>query len=213
MFLSPPLLALLTGSGGGAGALPDPELPYDLNPFGSLFAAVTWAILLGVNLWCLARLVRRRRCPGRPQGPGTPAEEEGGRPAAPPAAGRATPAMPTASPPPVPESRLAELEELFGDPAEVAGLFQDFLEALPARMEGIREGIAGKDPARVDQAAHALKGSCANLGAEAVRAAASAVEEHARRGDLDGAARELRRLEEALEELVAWMQARGLAPC
>ena len=39
------------------------EPPVSLNPFGSLFTLLSWAILLGVNFYCLWRLLRSGRLP------------------------------------------------------------------------------------------------------------------------------------------------------
>jgi len=33
--------------------------PAGLNPFGSVFAAVVWALLILINLWCLRKLFKQ----------------------------------------------------------------------------------------------------------------------------------------------------------
>ena len=56
---------------------------------------------------------------------------------------------------------------------ELAGLF---LDECPQRMAEIREAIARRDAAALEQAAHALKGSVANFGARAAIEAAHRLE-------------------------------------
>jgi PAS domain S-box-containing protein len=74
---------------------------------------------------------------------------------------------------------------------ELAGLC---LDECPKLMADIRDAIARRDGPRLRLSAHALKGSVANFGAAAARAAAEALEEIGRRGDwadVDGAWDEL----------------------
>ncbi|MHC4822557.1 MAG: hypothetical protein ACYTEP_00895 [Planctomycetota bacterium] len=57
------LLTFLTGSdpvGGGEGAK---ELAaaaqVELNPFGTWLTVITWCALVGINLWCFRKVLRR----------------------------------------------------------------------------------------------------------------------------------------------------------
>ncbi len=59
------------------------------------------------------------------------------------------------------------------------------LAEMPRRLEEAHEALAHEDLSRLERAAHSLKGMCANLGAEAARAAALAVEVAARQGEQD----------------------------
>jgi hypothetical protein len=35
-----------------------------MNPFGLAFVALTWLVLIGLNLWCLRKLLRNRPAGG-----------------------------------------------------------------------------------------------------------------------------------------------------
>jgi len=95
----------------------------------------------------------------------------------------------------------AVLDSLGGDSEllrEVAGIF---LAQAPMHMEKIRAGISDQDPKALERAAHALKGSAANLLAQGVVVAASKLEEIGRAGSLAGSKEVLVSLEEELEKL------------
>jgi HPt (histidine-containing phosphotransfer) domain-containing protein len=55
-----------------------------------------------------------------------------------------------------------------------------FLEDTPQRIAELDESLNEGDVTRFARAAHSIKGSSANLGAEALRAAAEKLEHHAR---------------------------------
>jgi len=95
----------------------------------------------------------------------------------------------------------AVLDSLDGDSEllrEVAGIF---LTQVPIHMEKIRRSISEPDPKLLERAAHALKGSAANLLAHGVVAAASKLEEIGNAGSLAGAKELLASLEEELGKL------------
>jgi two-component system, sensor histidine kinase and response regulator len=81
---------------------------------------------------------------------------------------------------------------------EVAGIF---LAQSPKHMERIRGAISDRDPKILQRAAHALKGSAANLLAQGVVEAASQLEEIARGGSVAGSKEALVSLEEELGKL------------
>jgi CheY-like chemotaxis protein len=99
------------------------------------------------------------------------------------------------------------LDSLDGDSEllrEVAGIF---LAQAPKHMEKIRAAISDQDAKVLARAAHALKGSAANLLAQGVVTAASQLEEFGRAGSVAGCKEilvslevELRKLEAALGE-------------
>ncbi len=47
----------------GAAAAADGAGPIEviMNPFGIAFVGLTWAVLVGLNLWCLRKLLRHRK--------------------------------------------------------------------------------------------------------------------------------------------------------
>jgi two-component system sensor histidine kinase/response regulator len=95
----------------------------------------------------------------------------------------------------------AALDSLDGDSEllrEVAGIF---LAQSPKHMEKIRRGISDLDPKILQLAAHALKGSAANLLAQGVMEAALKLEEIGRAGSVAGAKEGLVPLEEELGKL------------
>lgn len=60
---------------------------------------------------------------------------------------------------------------------EIAGIF---LEDTPQRIAELTDSLQAGDAAKFTRAAHSIKGSSANLGALALRAAAEKLEHHAR---------------------------------
>jgi two-component system sensor histidine kinase/response regulator len=95
----------------------------------------------------------------------------------------------------------AVLDSLDGDTEllrEVAGIF---LAQSPKHLEKIRGAIANQDPQILERAAHALKGSAANLLAQGVVEAASRLEEIGRAGSVAGSKKTLASLEKELGKL------------
>jgi len=77
------------------------------------------------------------------------------------------------------------LERLGGDEEllrEVAGLF---LDEYPMLMDEIRSAAHARDADALQRAAHSMKGSVSNFGADGVYQAAFALEKKGRAGDLD----------------------------
>lgn len=118
--------------------------------------------------------------------------------------------MQTSNPPPLDAARVAELTEIFGDEASVRELFDEFFQELDPRLNTLREGLSDGRSDLVDTAAHAIKGSSANLGAQAVRDCARTVEELARSNRLDQIEPLLGRLENELARLREWIAQNGL---
>lgn len=76
--------------------------------------------------------------------------------------------------------RFAEAPGLLGELAAI------FLEDGPIRMAAIEAGVEKRDPASVQEAAHALRGSAANFGATQAVDAALKLELMGRGCDLTG---------------------------
>jgi HPt (histidine-containing phosphotransfer) domain-containing protein len=76
--------------------------------------------------------------------------------------------------------RFAEAPELLGELAAI------FLEDCPIRMAAIAAGVKKRDPASLQEAAHALRGSAANFGATQAVDAALKLELMGRGCDLTG---------------------------
>ncbi len=70
-----------------------------------------------------------------------------------------------------------------------------FLAETPANLAALHDAVAAGDPVGTTEAAHRLKGAAANLGAKAMAATCSAIEDLARAGDVDSAAGLVRRAE------------------
>jgi HPt (histidine-containing phosphotransfer) domain-containing protein len=119
--------------------------------------------------------------------------------------------MTTSTTSPLDAARVAELTELFGDERSVRELFDEFFNELDPRMKALRSGMAEGRADLVDSAAHAIKGSSANLGAQSVRECAKTVEELARASRLTEIEPLLGRLEGELNRLRSWISANGLA--
>lgn len=119
--------------------------------------------------------------------------------------------MQTSHSSPLDAARVAELTEIFGDAGSVRELFDEFFQELDPRLNTLREGLHEGRPDLVDTAAHAIKGSSANLGAQAVRDCARTVEELARGNKLDDVGPLLDRLEAELARLREWIEQNGLS--
>ena len=81
-----------------------------------------------------------------------------------------------------------------------------FLENSPTRMEQIRAGVDGSDAKEAERAAHSLKSSAANLGAEELRSHASDMERTAATRDVDAMRGKLALLDGAYARAVAALQ-------
>ena len=94
---------------------------------------------------------------------------------------RQEPPRPVAAPPIVWE----ELRHRLGDDELVGEIVGLFLTDLPLRLTAIKTGVVARDLHAVRLAAHALKGSAANMAAMPVSECASALELMAERGSVD----------------------------
>ena len=90
------------------------------------------------------------------------------------------------------------LERLGGDEELLREVARLFLDEYPALMVGIREAVAARDADALQRAAHSLKGSVSNFGADAAYNAALVLEMMGRTRDLAQAERGLAELDEAL---------------
>jgi CheY-like chemotaxis protein len=126
------------------------------------------------------------------------------RPASPlPAATRAPTPSPAALPvadakPPISYNDL--LERCLGSTDFLKGLLKRCESAWAKDISALTDAIRSKDPAAVSRAAHALKGSAANLSATTVQKLAGEIESLARAGDLATAQNAVPTLEHAVDE-------------
>ncbi len=93
------------------------------------------------------------------------------------------------------------LERLGGDEEllrEVAGLF---LDEYPMLMNEIRTAIMSRDSDALQRAAHSMKGSVSNFGADGVYQAAFVLEKKGRAGDFDALEPCINQLASALEQI------------
>ena len=91
------------------------------------------------------------------------------------------------------------LERLGGDEELLREVARLFLDEYPALMVEIREAVAARDADALQRAAHSLKGSVSNFGADAAYNAALVLEMMGRSRDLAQAERGLAELDEALQ--------------
>lgn len=73
-----------------------------------------------------------------------------------------------------------------GDPELLIDLIGMFLDDAPSKIASVLEGLRTCDLARVERAAHSLKGSSGNLGARQLQDACEQLQLLSHRGDLDG---------------------------
>ncbi len=129
------------------------------------------------------------------------------------ARGPAPPASPQNEPRTLDTGALQRLHPL-GDDAFVCKMIDLFLEYAAKRLVEARAALAADNFAGVEQAAHPLKSSAANVGAAQVRALAARVEELAERGQGEPLAASLSELEQAFAEVKPELeeQKRNLRP-
>lgn len=83
---------------------------------------------------------------------------------------------------------LSRLEEAFEDDRNgIAELLEMALETGAKHRRALEEGLASGDATVVSRAAHGIKGSSGNIGANVVYRLAAELDERARAGNLDGA--------------------------
>jgi CheY-like chemotaxis protein/HPt (histidine-containing phosphotransfer) domain-containing protein len=99
----------------------------------------------------------------------------------------------TGSPGAVDLSAMSGLRELEGETGEaiLGKLIDVFLDNTPKVLEQARAAVGRKSGPLLERAAHTLKGSCSNFGAERMRAACQDLESIARDGSLEKAAEAL----------------------
>lgn len=104
-------------------------------------------------------------------------------------------------------NREAALDRVGGDKELLAEIAQLFLEDYPRIMADIRTALHSNDAAGVEHAAHSLKGSVANFGAEPAWQAAFELERIGRSRDLSEAADAFARLSEIFAVLKPELEA------
>ena len=101
-----------------------------------------------------------------------------------------------------PSINLDELRaRLDGNDELMAELAQLFLEDAPRQIREIREAQTNGDTARLENGAHALKGSASTLGATALTSVARKIEALGRERNLEGGGELCTRLEQEWERL------------
>lgn len=91
---------------------------------------------------------------------------------------------------------LSRLEEIAGDDPEfIEELLETFVESTTELMEPLRAGVLAGDPEAIQRESHRLKGSSANIGAEALQAESRELEQLGRSGSVAGAVELLARIE------------------
>jgi two-component system, sensor histidine kinase and response regulator len=83
--------------------------------------------------------------------------------------------------------RAALLDRVGGDEDLLREIASIFLDEYPALIEEIRSAVGALDAKGIEGAAHSLKGSVANFGAQAATQAAFRLETLGRKGQLDEA--------------------------
>jgi HPt (histidine-containing phosphotransfer) domain-containing protein len=124
------------------------------------------------------------------------------------------PLPPTTQPEPIDVVSL--LDRCMSDSAFAVEMLGLFAGQTPTLLAEVEAALAAGDTVKTAKAAHAIKGSAANMSAEAVRAAALRVEELGKAGDLAGACAAVIRLQaevrqclEYVPTLVALLKSKG----
>ncbi|HXH50010.1 MAG TPA: response regulator [Terriglobia bacterium] len=90
-----------------------------------------------------------------------------------------------------------------GDAALLRDLLRIFANEAPATLEKLRSAVELKDAPAIERAAHTLKGSVGNFGADAAVQASLKLEVMARQGDLKHAKETFRSIEQEIQRVLA----------
>ncbi len=93
------------------------------------------------------------------------------------------------------------------DDSFLRDLIQIYLDDAPKRVADIEAAAASQDARRLTLAAHSLKGSSSNFGANQLRALSEELEELGRKSALDGVAARVAPLKEEYERVKAELTA------
>lgn len=104
-------------------------------------------------------------------------------------------------------NRAIALERIGGDEDLLREIALLFLDDYPNLMSAIRQAVASKDAEGLERAAHSLKGSVSNFGADMAQRAALELEMMGRNRQLTNADSAFARLEKAMASLLPEMQA------
>ncbi len=97
---------------------------------------------------------------------------------------------------------LWRLEEAFEDDTQgIADLLDLAMQTGEKHLRSLIAAVEAHDATGVAKAAHGIKGSAGNIGANVVYRLACELDERARAGMLDGAAERVRRIDEAYEQV------------
>ena len=97
--------------------------------------------------------------------------------------------------------RSVLLERLMGDEELMVELVETALEDIPKQIKHIHESLEADDIPTAERVAHTIKGACANLGAEKLRAIAERQEHAGKAGNGVEMKERMPELEKAFEEL------------
>jgi PAS domain S-box-containing protein len=89
--------------------------------------------------------------------------------------------------------------EVDGEESILSKLIDVFVENTPRVLADARKAVAARVSPQVERAAHTLKGSCSNFGAERMRLACERLEHSARDGRLENATRQIKEIEAEFE--------------
>ena len=89
--------------------------------------------------------------------------------------------------------------EMEGEESILSKLIDVFVENTPRVLEDARKALASGMSPQLERAAHTLKGSCSNFGAERMRVSCERLEQTASRGRLENAAEVIREIESEFE--------------
>jgi HPt (histidine-containing phosphotransfer) domain-containing protein len=107
---------------------------------------------------------------------------------------------------------LSRLEEAFDDDRNgIAELLEMALETGAKHRRALEEGLANGDAVMVARAAHGIKGSAGNIGANGVYQIAAELDERARAGNLDGSAERVHAIDDAYARVADEIRAYRIA--
>ena len=104
------------------------------------------------------------------------------------------------------QSRLSLLQEEHGDEL-VMELVELFISNTPTVLTAMREALTHSNPDGLKEAAHTLKGSSSNLGAEPLTSLCVALEEHGQAGEIQRAVPLIDQLEQEFERVKSTLEA------